>query len=311
MQRKLITCFGATGNQGGSIINALLPAGYDVRAVTRDPEDRTCEDLKSLRARGVEIVKGDISKDSMEDLAKLMKGSYGAFLMTNFWDPSSMNKEVEQGHKLVDAAKRAGVKHIIWSTLPNVEKLSKNKYNVSHFTDKAKVEEYIRSLQQKSQKAFEHVTFIAPAFYFQNFKTLLPPKKEGDTWVFTMPETKYLTAFDVNQTGPAVLTAFNNPRDWDLRRIDYCGEHSAPQAYIDTFSRVTGLKARLNMKPMKEFAKMNIPHAEELANMFGWFNEFDYFGPEGELKSGQSATPGGLYSWETFLRRYGWTTETA
>jgi uncharacterized protein YbjT (DUF2867 family) len=308
MSRRLVTVFGAAGKQGGSVVDALIPAGYDVRAVTRKPDG---DAAKSLRSRGVQVVQGDIAEDSVEYLAKIMKGSYGAYLMTDFWDASSMMKEVDHGHKLADAAKRAGVKHVFWSTLPNVEKIAKGKYDVPHFTHKAKVEEYIRSLQEQSPKAFKFTTFIAPSFYYQNFKDFFLPKKEGDTWVFTLPETKKLTGFDVRQTGPAVVTALNDPEEWNGRRIDYYGEHASPQTYIDTFSKVTGLKVRLNSMPREEFAKLGFPTAKELAHMFGWFDEFTCYGPEGDPKSGQSATPGGLISWETYLRKYGWTTDSA
>jgi len=251
-------------------------------------------------------VKADIVADSVDTLANAMKGSYGAFLVTNFWDPASMGKEAELGHKLVDAAQKAGVKHITWASLANVEKLSNVKYLVPHFTDKAKVEEYIRSLQAKKPRAFESVTFPAAAFYYQNFKLFFPPKQEGDTLVFTLPATEYLTAFDVNEVGPAVLTAFNNPREYDGVRIDYWGEHAHPQQYIDTFAKVTGHKARLVSVPLDKFAKLGFPGAEEMANMFGWFNEFTYYGPGSNRKVAQAATPGGLTSWEQFLRKYGW-----
>jgi uncharacterized protein YbjT (DUF2867 family) len=302
--KPIITVFGATGAQGGSVIDSLLASQlYQIRGVTRKVDDAKAA---SLASRGVEIVQGDIAADSVEKLSSALKGSYGAFLLTNFWDPSSMHKEVAHGKKLVDAAKLAGVKHIVWSTLPNVEKLSGSKA-VPHFTDKAVVEEYIVSLQKAPNRSFDFATFAAPAFYFQNFQSFFPPKLEDNVVVFNLPETKSLTAFDVTETGLAVLNAFKNPTEFDGKRIDYYGTHQSPQEYVDTYAKVTGLKARLNLIPREVFAKFPFSGAEELAAMFAWFNDFTLFGPHGDREFGKKATENKLSTWEQFLLRTKWT----
>jgi len=302
--KKLITVFGATGAQGGTVVNALLKDGtFAVRAITRKP---TSEKAKDLEKRGVQIFQADIA-GPMEKLTEAMKGSYGAFLMTNFWDPSQMQNEEESGEKLIEAARLAGVKEIVWSTLTNVKKISNGKYTVPHFTSKAEVEEKLRDLMSKSPKPFEHVCFVAPSFYFENFENFMPPKKEGDTWVFTMPMTKTLTAFDVNEMGPAVLACFKNPTKYNMKRIDFFGENSSPEQYVKTWEKVTGKKARLNMLPMEEFEKSGAPAAHEFAQMFGWFNEYTFYGNSGDPRSGQEAS-GGLCNFETYLRRKNPTT---
>jgi uncharacterized protein YbjT (DUF2867 family) len=56
--KQIITVFGATGNQGGSVIDVFLSdpelsAKWQIRAITRDP---TKEAGKNLAARGVEVV---------------------------------------------------------------------------------------------------------------------------------------------------------------------------------------------------------------------------------------------------------------
>jgi len=297
--KKLITVFGATGSQGGSVVDALLKDGtFAVRAITRKP---TSDKAKDLQRRGVQIVQADIA-GPIEQLIEAMKGSHGAFLMTNFWDPSLMKNEEESGEKLVEAARKAGVKEVVWSTLTNVKKISNGKYNVPHFTAKAEVEDKLRDMQSKSPKPFEYVCFVAPSFYFENFESFNAPKKEGDTWVFTLPTTKILTAFDVKEMGPAVLACFKNPTKYNMKRIDFFGESTTPEQYVRTWEKVTGKKARLNMLPMEEFAKSGAPAAEEFAQMFGWFNEFTFYGSSGDPRSGQEAT-GGLCNFETYLRK--------
>jgi uncharacterized protein YbjT (DUF2867 family) len=304
----LITVFGATGAQGGSVITYLLNSNkYRLRGVTRNVNDQKAKDLS---ARGVEMVEANMATDSVEKLASVMKDSYGAYLLTNFWDPSSMNKEEVQGKQLVDAAKQAGVRHVMWSTLSNVQKVSGSK-GVPHFTDKAIVEDYIRSLQTSSKPPFQHVTFVAPAFYYQNFQSFFPPKLEGDTVVFTLPDTKTLTAYDVNDTGIAVLSAFENPKEYELKRIDFYGSHMAPQQYIDEFAKVTGRKTKLILIPRDVFATFPFATAHEIADMFTWFNDHTYFGPEGNRELGNKACQNKLATWEQYLQKSKWNGPSA
>jgi uncharacterized protein YbjT (DUF2867 family) len=256
-----------------------------------------------LKAKGVEIVVCDITTATVEELSRHMSGCQAAFLLTNFWDPASMHKEYDLGKKLVDGAKAAGVKHVLWSGLDNVEKVSNGKYDVPHFTDKAKVQEYIESLQSKSQRAFESVTVVAPAFYFQNFKMFGMWKQQGDEWVLTLPETKFLTACDITELGPAVVAALENPKKFDTKRIEYWGEHAHPQTYVDAFTRVTGKKARYVSVPIEKYDN------KELAHMFAFFNDYSYYGPTGAPFSETSAqrnTPGGLSNFSDFLAKGGW-----
>jgi len=302
---KLVSVFGATGLQGGAVVNALLKNSFRVRGVTRKLES---DEAKALKAKGVELVQADVSLASVEELSKVLAGSDGAFLMTNAWDPSEHLKELELGKQLVDAAKAAKVGHIVWSSLPNVAKYS-SKYNVPHFTQKGQVEDYIRELQAKSPRPFKAVTFSLPPFYFQNFQKFGQAKVEGDTTVFTLPATRFLTATDVSETGVAIVAAFKQPGLFDGKRIEFWGEHASPQTYVDIFAAATGKKAKAVLVPLDAFAKLQFPGAKETADMFGWFDEFSLYGPEGapfSETSGQRHTPGGLSNFRQFVTNGGW-----
>jgi NmrA-like family protein len=74
----------------------------------------------------------------------VLEGAYGAFVVTNFWDPAQMQSETTIGTALVKAARAAGVHHLIWSTLPDCEKLSGGRFKVLHFTNKARVDAAVR-----------------------------------------------------------------------------------------------------------------------------------------------------------------------
>src|SRR5689334_21979959 len=131
--KKLIAVIGATGQQGGSVVRALQASGqFKVRALTRNPGKH--RDLAD------EVVEADL--DHPETLKAAFEGAHGVFLVTNFWEADT--DELKQATAAVRAAKEAGVKHFVWSTLPNVEAISSGKFDVPHFTGKAKVDRIVK-----------------------------------------------------------------------------------------------------------------------------------------------------------------------
>lgn len=290
MSKPIFVVFGATGAQGGAVVRSLLRNGkYHIRGLTRNVES---EAAKKLKAQGVELVKGDMH--NREDLKQVFKGAEVAFVLTNFWDPSSMGKEYEIGKVIVDEAIAAGVKHFIWSTLPPAEKVSNGKYKVPHFDDKAKVDEYIKS---KGLPA----SFIEPGFYYQNFKTFFPPKKEEDgTYVLSLPATSSITAVDIEDIGDAVVYMEEHRNEFLGKYVPFYGSHMSPQEYVDQLSAYTGQKVKLNLIPRDVYAKFNFPGAHELAEMFGWFDEFTCHGPGADLEIRKKVNPN-VKTWQQYL----------
>src|SRR5258705_218596 len=121
--------------------NALLAARkFKVRVASRDPSS---DAAKALTARGAEVVKADLLEPS--SLKALYDGARGAFLVTNFGDPAQRGREAEIGAGAVNAARSARVKHLIWSTLPDAEKISGGRPDGEHFTLKAHVDAGVAS----------------------------------------------------------------------------------------------------------------------------------------------------------------------
>src|SRR3954468_19183121 len=130
--KELIAVIGATGQQGGGVVRALQARGqFKVRALTRNPDQH--------RELAEEVVEADIDKP--ETLKAAFEGAYGVFLVTNFWAGAD---EFKQAIATVRAAKAAGVQHFIWSTLPDVKAISRGKFNVPHFTGKAKIDRVVK-----------------------------------------------------------------------------------------------------------------------------------------------------------------------
>jgi uncharacterized protein YbjT (DUF2867 family) len=133
MNKKIIAVVGATGAQGKGIVNALVNDGsFKVRAITRHPEQYS--------GKAQEAAYADLN--DVPSVKEAFKGAYGVFVVTNFWEGAD---EVAQGRNAIEAAKATGVQHFIWSTLPDVEIISKATFEVPHFTDKARVDALVKS----------------------------------------------------------------------------------------------------------------------------------------------------------------------
>ena len=137
--KKIITVFGATGAQGGSVVNIFLndpklKSNWAVRAVTRDT---TKESSKKLERQGAEVVSVrspllhrpgllliamQADNNDKSSLVTAMTGAAAVFAVTNYWEKMDDKLETQQGKNLVDAAKRTGVQQFIWSSLYNVNK---------------------------------------------------------------------------------------------------------------------------------------------------------------------------------------------
>src|ERR1041384_1498261 len=186
--KKIIAVLGSTGSQGGGLVRAILAdcaGGFAARAVTRDISK---DKAKALASSGAEVVKADL--DDVESLKKAFAGAYGVYGVTNFWEHFSGEKEKTQAKNIADAAKAAGVKHVVWSTLEDIRKFMKpddkrmpmlqQKYRVPHFDAKAEANAYFSGLP---------VTYLVTSFYWDNFYMFgLAPKKGADgKYSWTLP----------------------------------------------------------------------------------------------------------------------------
>ena len=161
--KKLIAVIGATGHQGGAVVRALQASGqFKVRALSRNPEKH--RDLAD------EVVEADLNRP--DTLQPAFAGAHGVFLVTS----SSLEgtDEFTQGTAAVRAAKAAGVKHFIWSTLPDVKAISGGKFDVPHFTGKAKVDRVV------TEAGFANHTFAIAPFFYQNLAGAMAPQQQAD-----------------------------------------------------------------------------------------------------------------------------------
>src|SRR3977135_2738779 len=264
--KKLIAVIGATGHQGGGVVRALQARGqFKVRALTRNPDKH--------RELAEEVVEADVNKP--ETLKEAFAGAHGVFLVTNFQEAGT--DELKQATAAVRAAKDAGVKHFIWSTLPDVEAISGGKFNVPHFTGKAKIDRIV-----KEAGVVNHTFVIAP-FYCQNLVGVLAPQMQADGslgWALPLdPDVRCIHMGDISELGNIVAGAFALPdQAGNGEHLPLVGDFMSFNEIIDTLNR-QGHKFSFKQVPKEVFAKL-FPGAAELAEMFSYFQAHTYLGSE-------------------------------
>ena len=278
MAQSMIAVMGATGTQGSGVVAELLARGrFGVRVLTRNPRS---EKAQALQAKGCEVVQADLTKP--ESMEPAFTGAYGAFLVTNFWDPGTMASETAQGTLAVKAAKAAGLQHVVWSTLPNCREISGGKYEVIHFTGKALVDAEVKAA------AFPYYTFVEAPMYFQNFLGMMAPQPLGDGrkgWTIAMgPTNMGLHVGDPTELGRVVARALEQPDAVGQGQyLAQASELTSWQGIVETLN-AQGHNVGLNQVPNEVYDELPFPGAQELREMMNYFEEYTYFGPDAETK---------------------------
>ncbi|XP_078083848.1 nmrA-like family domain-containing protein 1, partial [Mustelus asterias] len=254
--------FGASGNQGGSVAKALLKDGtFKVRAITRNPRKQEAKELKGL---GAEIVKADL--DNEKSLFDALKNVYGVFLVTNYWECMDIDREVQQGKRVADISNHLGVKHIVFSGLENVRKLTNGKLDVPHFDGKGQIEDYFRELGAP-------MTSVRMPDYFENFLDVLRPvKSDKGYYVLDIPMGGVpMDGMSVKDLGGVVLAILKSPENFIGKEIGLSTDKLTIEEYADVMSRHTGKIIRDSKMSIKDFEELNFPGAQELAKMFQFY----------------------------------------
>lgn len=264
--KKLIAVIGATGQQGGAVVRALQAQGqFKVRALTRNPGNH--------RGLADEVVEADLNRP--ETLKAAFTGAYGAFLVTNFWEPGT--DELEQATAAVRAAKAAGVKHFVWSTLPDVEAISGGKLHLPHFTGKARVDRIVK------EAGFAHHTFVIAPFFYQNLLGAAAPQKQEDGtvgWALPIdPSVRGIHMGDIRELGDIVAGAFTHPdQAGNGQYLPLVGDFMSFNEIVDTLNR-QGHDYSFKQVPREVFASL-FPGAAEIAAMFAYFQAHTYLGSD-------------------------------
>ena len=262
----IIAVCGATGAQGGSVVKALLETKkYRVRALTRKTDG---EKAKSLRDMGCEVMKVDFDESEME-ITKSFEGCHGAFLVTNFWEHFSGEREYAQGVALAKATKETvGMKHVIWSTLEDTRNLKDDipyigKYKVAHFDVKGEVNKFMQSIGLP-------VTFLYSSFFWENFINLLPPKKNEDgtySLIYPMGDA-YLPGVATGDIGRGAAALFQRGLREAGEIFGLASEHLKLSEMAQILSEASGRVVKYECVEPQSYRELGFPGAAELANMY-------------------------------------------
>ena len=278
MSKKTIAVVGATGAQGGGLVKAILEdprGGFAARALTRNTGS---DKAKALAAQGAEVVATDV--DDPASLRRAFDGAYGAFCVTFFWDHFSPEKELADARAMAQAAKDAGVKHAIWSTLEDTRErvpLSDGrmptlmgKYKVPHFDAKGEADHIFRELGVPT-------TCLRTAFYWDNLIHFgMGPKPGPDgKLVFTLPMAdKKLPSIAAEDIGRCAYGVFKRP-DLIGKTVGIAGEHPTGAQFAAALSQALGQDVVYNAVPPAVYRTFGFPGAEDLGNMFQYKSDFE------------------------------------
>jgi len=301
--KKIIAVMGATGSQGGGLVRAILAdpnGGFAVRAITRDVNS---DKAKELAKAGAEVVAADV--DDPASLEKAFQGCYGAFCVTFFWAHFSPEKEIAHATAMANAAKKAGLKHVIWSTLEDTRKwvpLSDNrmptlqgKYKVPHFDAKGEADAAFAGLP---------VTYLLTTFYWDNAIYFgMGPKRGADgKLAITFPlGDKKMAGIAAGDIGKCAYGIFKNPEKWIGKTVGIAGDHLSGAEMAAAYSKALGQPVAYNEVSPEAYRGFGFPGAEDLGNMFQFYRDFEgYFSQSRDLAVAKSLNPS-LQNFDSWL----------
>jgi len=277
--KKVITVLGATGAQGGGLANAILndsSSDFAVRAVTRNKES---DNAKALAGKGAEVVTADL--DDTESLVKAFSGAYGVFAVTNFWEHFSPTKESQQVENIAKAAKEAGVKHVIWSTLEDTRKrvpleddrmpTLMGNYKVPHFDAKGESDKFFKQYDVPT-------TNLLTSFYWDNLIHfgMGPKKGEDGNYRFPLPMgDKPLSGIAAEDIGLSAYGIFKAGDEFIGKTVGIVGEHLTGAEMATKLSEALNTEIAYFPVPFDMYRGFDFPGADDLGNMFQYKHDFN------------------------------------
>jgi uncharacterized protein YbjT (DUF2867 family) len=253
---SVLVC-GATGQQGGALARVLLDKGHRVRALVRRPDSPEARELERL---GAELAEGNFEEPStIEDAAK---GMDAIFVVATPFE-AGMEAETRHGIAAADAAKAAGVEHLVYSSVANADEDT----GIPHFDSKRKVEEHIEGLGIP-------YTIVAPVYFMENLLSpwTLPELKEGRL-PMALPSSRPLQQTALSDIAAFTALVLENRDRFGGRRVDIASDELAGEKAAEILTRVTGREihyVELSLEQVRQAM------GEDGARMFEWFDQVGY-----------------------------------
>jgi uncharacterized protein YbjT (DUF2867 family) len=279
LSKKIITVFGATGAQGGGLARSIL-ADHDgpfaVRAVTRDPGSKAAQ---ALAAAGAEVVAADLGDAAA--VARAMDGAWGAYCVTFFWAHFSPERELAEARVMAEAARAAGLEHVIWSTLEDTRRWMAlddprmptlmGRYKVPHFDAKGQADQIFRDVGVPT-------TFLLTSYYWDNLIHFGSGPKPGADGVleFVLPmDGAKLPGIAAEDIGRCAHGIFRRGAELAGRTVGIAGEHLTGAEMAAALTRALGREVRHRDVSPEAYRGFGFPGADDLGNMFQVKRDFN------------------------------------
>jgi len=274
-QAKLVLVTGATGKQGGAVVEALVTRGHHVRALTRNAASPAAQ---RLREQGVEIAGGDFT--DQDSLVRAARGVDAMYAMSTPYEQGA-EQETAQGMTLTEAAKAAGVAHLIYSSVASAHRAT----GIPHFDSKYAVEQHLQASRVPS-------TIVAPVYFLENVwqPWSLASLRQGKL-AMALPASRALQQIAAADIGAFVAAVIERGETVFGRRFDIAGDELTGEEAAAILSKVTGREVHYEGFPPDVLRAQN----EDLARMFEWF---DHTGYAANMKSLRRDFP--EVTWHTF-----------
>jgi len=275
MDGKKILVFGATGLQGGSVVDAVVNTENEIYGLTRNPGSAKAE---ALLSRGVKVIAGDLADP--HSLENAFSQVDSVFLLGTPFE-AGVQGETEFGMNAVKIAKENGISHLVYSSVSDADKNT----GIPHFESKFKVEQYLR----ESGVPF---TIVAPVFFYDNMMApfILPGLKNG-VLAQAMPPDAALQGISVRNIGEFCGSALLNRERYLGKRIDIAGDSLTGVEYAELIGKASGKEITFTQLPIEQLRA----GSEDMALMYEWFVKAGYSADIEKLKQEHPEV-----AWESF-----------
>jgi uncharacterized protein YbjT (DUF2867 family) len=247
---------GATGKQGGALARLLLRRGHQVRALTRRPASEAAARLRSL---GADVFEADLDDD--QAVQRAAAGADSFFLMATALE-AGVEAEVRQARRAANAAKEAGVKHLVYSSVASADQET----GIPHFDSKAEVEQYVWTLGVP-------YTIVGPVFFMEN---LVGPMAihglRAGTLALPLPASRPLQMIAVEDIARFVCLALERPGEFRDKRIDIASDSLTGPEMAKILAETSGRDIT--------YAEASVDavriRSTDIARMWEWFDQVGY-----------------------------------
>lgn len=285
MAAENVLVLNATGKVGRNVCRALLEAGFEVYGTTRSAGE-------ALASRGIKPVVCNYTLRADLDRAFEQSGAKKVFVITDFFRAAKSNadREFQQGRDAIDAAKAAGVDHLIFMSVADAECFDEH---TKHLKAKVALEKYLRESGMP-------YSILRPCAFFENLDDAANwnPLKKGAVSFLSVKDCKYCATYDI---GRAAAILFRDREEWLGKSLDVIGWQGDLKQVAAALAKVSGVPVKAKLA-MPIFLRRLL--LKDLHHMFLYYEVQK--GPRGTPEAFKKVVPNALSAedWFRFHGRY-------